>query len=288
MMNQKVVIYIILSAILLYLYYKRGGVILFAAFVVVVVGTLFTGASSSEGMKGKGGKTDKECAKMGFTETKIDKKNMIGSLKKINDKFKKALLKYGTFENDEFKPKEEMNAILKPLLEDPEASSKFDKEKTENKNLFSYVITVMALLMNTYTKSDSGEMTFKVFGEQRTVKKLLSDFAKKQDGTNTYKHAISSGGSLLKMLNEVKTLDIMKNGDKEMKELWNFIICAVKHTIVIIKNIDKTYSDGGANDDGEDGEGGDDEEEKPKKKKKKATKKKKKSEDDEGDDEGDD
>ena len=77
----------------------------------------------------------------------------------------------------------------------------------------------------------------------------------------------------------------MKNGDKEMKELWNFIICAVKHTIVIIKNIDKTYSDRGANDDGEDGEGGDDEEEKPKKNKKKATKKKKSDEDADEEDE---
>jgi len=167
-MNQKVVIYIILSAILLYLYYKRGGVVIFAAFVVVVAGTLFAGAGAGarEGMSlGGGGKGDKECVKMGFTETKIDKKNIIGSLKKINDSYKKTLLKYATFdENGKFELKKETEELLKPIYEDPEAKSKIEKAQ-KVKNLFSFIITVLVFFITTYTKSESGEMTIKIWGK---------------------------------------------------------------------------------------------------------------------------
>ena len=93
-MNQKVVIYIILSAILLYLYYRKRDLAIFAAFVAVVGGTLFASgiASAREGFGG-GGK-GKECAKLGFTAPKIDKKDIKGSLDKILKNFKKAVEKY--------------------------------------------------------------------------------------------------------------------------------------------------------------------------------------------------
>jgi len=292
MLNQKTVIYIILSAILLYLYYKRGGIALFVAFVVVVAGTLFAGAGAGarEGLSlgGGGGKGDKECAKMGFTETKIDKKNIIGSLKKINDSYKKTLLKYATFDGDrgEFKLTNETEELLKPIFKDPEADSKIEKAQNEIKDLFSFIITVFVLFMNTYNKSDSGEMQFNVFGEQRPVQKLLDDFNKETDGKNVYKKAIIAGESLLKMFNEVKTLDVIKNADKKTQEAWKFLICAIKHAINNIKKLDKTLN--GADDaGGGDGEGGgdDDEEEKPKKKKKSTKKKSKKKDEDDEDEE---
>jgi len=278
MLNQKTVIYIIISAILLYLYYKRGGIAIFVAFMAVVAGTLFAGANEGFSIGGKGGNTDKECAKMGFTETKIDKKNKIGSLKKINDNFKKTLLKYATFDGDrgEFKLTKETEELLKPIGEDPEAKSKIEKAQNEIKDLFSFIILVYVLFMNTYNKSDSGEMQFNVFGEQRPVQKLLDDFNKENNGTTEFKKAIIAGESLLKMLNEVKTLDVVKNADKKTKEAWNFLICAIKHAINNIKKLDKTL-----NDKGDGGDGGDDDadsDEKPKKKKKKATNKKKSDE----------
>ena len=285
MLNQKTVIYIILSAILLYLYYKRGGIAIFVAFVVVVAGTLFAGANEGFSIGGKGGNADKECAKMGFTETKIDKKNPIESLKKINDNFKKTLLKYATFDNNEFQLKEETQKLLKDIAESSEFTSRFDKEQKENKELFTYTLFVTVFFMNTYAKSDSGEMTFYVFREARPVQKMLDELKKEKDGTNTVKKAINSGESLLKMIREIKDLDMVKKADKKTKEAWNFLICAIKHTIDNIKKLDKSLSDKG--DGGDGGDGGDDDadgDEKPKKKKKKATKKKK-SDDDDGDEE---
>jgi len=285
MLNQKTVIYIILSAILLYLYYKRGGIALFVAFVVVVAGTLFAGAGANarEGLSlgGGGGKGDKECAKMGFTETKIDKKNIIGSLKKINDSYKKTLLKYGTFNEDgQFELKKETGELLKPIGEDPEAASKIDKAKNETKDLFSFIINVYVLFMNTYNKSDSGEMTFKVFGEEKPIQQILDELNKEKDGTTEFKKAVISGESLVKKLNEVSNLDVTKNADKKTKEAWKFLICAMNHAINNIKKLDKTLNGG---DDA--GGGEDDEEEKSKKKKKKSTKKKSKKKDEDDEDE---
>ena len=270
-MNQKVIIYIILSAILLYLYYKRGNLAIFVAFVVVVAGTLIFRGDNDElegfGMGGGGGgKGDKECAKMGFTETKMDKKNLIGSLKKINDNFKKALLKYVKLPDDgNPEPKKETIELLKPIAEDSELKAIIEKEQKENKDLFSYAVIVFILFMNTYNKSDSGEMTFKVFGKEKPVQEILDDWAKEKDGKNGYDKAISSGESILKMLNKVKSLDVIKKSDKKTKEVCNFGICAVKHTIGLIKNLSKIARGG---DDG----GGDDEEEKPKKNTKKTKK----------------
>lgn len=279
MLNQKTVIYIILSAILLYLYYKRGGIAIFVAFVVVVAGTLFAGANEGFSIGGKGGNADKECAKMGFTETKIDKKNTIGSLKKINDNFKKTLLKYATFDNNEFQLKEETHELLKDIVKSSQFTSRLDKEQKENKEIFTYTLIVTVFFMNTYAKSDSGEMTFNVFGRAQPVQNLLDEAKKEKDGTNEFKKAIISGESLLKMIREIKDLDIVKNADKKTKEGWNFLICAIKYTIDNLKKLDKTLSG-----EGDGGDGGDDDadrDEKPKKKKKKATKKKKS---DDGDD----
>ena len=139
-MNQKVIIYIILSAILLYLYYKRGNLAIFAAFVAVVGGTLIfrdqIQNDDREGFGMGGGGGDKECAKMGFTETKMDKKNLIGSLKKINDNFKKAVLKYAKFNDDGApEPKKETIELLKPLAKDSELEAIIEKEQKENKYL---------------------------------------------------------------------------------------------------------------------------------------------------------
>ena len=279
MLNQKTVIYIIISAILLYLYYKRGGIAIFVAFVVVVAGTLFAGANEGFSIGGKGGNADKECAKMGFTETKIDKKNPIESLKKINDNFKKTLLKYATFDNNEFQLKEETQELLKDIAKSSEWTSRFDKEQKENKELFTYTLFVTVFFMNTYAKSDSGEMTFYVFREAQPVQNILDGWKKEKDGTNEIKKAIISGESLLKMIREIKDLDIVKKADKKTKEAWNFLICAIKYTIDNLKKLDKSL-----NDKGDGGDGGDDDadrDEKPKKKKKKATKKKKS---DDGDD----
>jgi len=292
MLNQKTVIYIILSAILLYLYYKRGGIALFVAFVVVVAGTLFAGAWAGAGagareglsLGGGGGKGNNECAKMGFTETKIDKKNIIGSLKKINDSYKKTLLKYATFdgENGEFKLTKETEELLKPIYEDPEAKSKID-EAQKVKDLLSFIIVVYVLFMNTYNKSKSGEMQFKIFGEQQPVQIVLDGWNEEKDGTNIYKNVVSIGESLVKKLNEVSNLDVIKSADKKTKEAWKFLICAIKHAINNIKKLDKTLNSG--DDAGDAGGGDDDEEEKPKKKKKSTKKKSKKKDEDDEDEE---
>ena len=83
MMNPKGVIYIILSAILLYLYYRKRDLAIFVGFIVVVVGTLILGKGDEEGFgMGGGGGIDKECSEMGFTQPKIDKKDINGSLEK--------------------------------------------------------------------------------------------------------------------------------------------------------------------------------------------------------------
>ena len=288
MMNQRIIIYIILSAILLYLYYRRQDITVFAAFIVVVGTTLiFRGDAEGFGFGGGGG-GDKECAKMGFKEPKIDKKDINGSLEKVTKNVKTVASKYIKFDEKYTGLKEKYNdpakfigetEILKSELE------KFNKNK-ENKEY----ATLFGIL--TYERIVVPYMIMPSEKAQDKALEALGKLNKKDDNGQIPITMILKGGPIiLNILNKIKKSDEMKEANKDVKELISVSICSVKHFISLWKNIQKANGGGGddAGDDAGDAgdeekpkkkkkeEDGDDEEEKPKKKKKK------KEEDDAGD-----
>jgi len=271
-MNQKVVVYIILSAILLYLYYKRGDIAIFAAFIVVVAGALFAGAR--EGMSvggGGGGKGDKECAKMGFIAPKIDKKDIKGSLDKILKNFKKVVEKYADVGRgfDIGKSGKEFKAITE-MGSAKDIQTKWQEDKNNNlSELFDHSFK----LFDPYIFTPSEEQ------QQKFIDGKLSELVKNKE----VKKIINGGNRLVKMLEDIKKLDEMKEVDKKAKALLDAAICAFKQTVLIWKSLDKAMGSGGGG--GDEGEEDDDEEDKPKKNKKKSTKKKSKKNDDDEDEE---
>ena len=275
-MNQQTVIYIILSAILLYLYYKRGGIAIFVAFVVVVAGTLFASGSAGarEGLSVGGvGKGDKECAKMGFTAPKIDKKDIKGSLEKILKNFKKVVEPYADVGRgfDIGKSGKEYKAITEmgSMGSAKDIQTKWQEDKNNN---LSELLDHSFRLFDPYIFTPSEEQ------QQKFIDGKLSELVKNKE----VKKIINGGNRLVKMLEDIKKLDETKELDKKAKAFLNAAICAFKQTVLIWKSLDKAMGSSGG---GEDDEGEDDEEEKPKKKKKKVTKKKKKSDEDDEDEE---
>jgi hypothetical protein len=270
MMNQKVVIYIILSAILLYLYYKRGGIAIFAAFVVMVAGTMFASASGSasarEGFGFGGGDKGKECAKLGFTAPKIDKKDIKGSLDKILKNFKKAVEKYADVGYQGFditKSGKEIEAIsdMKPAMD---IQKKWQADKNNN---FSEFFNNSAMLFNPYLFTPDEEQ------QQKFIDGKLSELVKNKE---EFKKIINGGNRIVKMLEDTKKLDEMKELDKKAKSIFDVLICSFKQVVLIWKSLDKAIGGGG----GEDKDG----DEEKSTKKKKATKKKKSKKDDDDDD----
>lgn len=271
MLNQKTVIYIILSAILLYLYYKRGGIAIFVAFAVVVAGTLFA-ADAREGMKGKGGGGG-ECAKMGFTAPKIDKKDIKGSLDKISKNFRNVVEKYADVGEGGInigKSKKEIEAIF----ENDSAKDILTKWKQDSNNNLSELFNNSFMLFDPYIFTPSEEKQHKFIDER--LPKLIKN---KEEVEKT----INGGNRAVKMFEDVKKLDETGKLDKKVKTVLDVTICAFKQTIMIWKSLVKAM--GGEDGDGAGGGGGDDEEEKPKKNKNKSTKKKSKKNDDDAEEE---
>lgn len=287
-MNQKVVIYIILSAILLYLYYRKGDLAIFAAFVVVVTGTLILGKGGGDEGFGMGG--DKECAKLGFKEVKIDKKNINGSLKKIFANFKTVTSKYVNYEENGASPKDEYKASLDTMGGFEVIKSEMEKvnKVKENQDYFMAIAFGSVGLLHPY-------LILKDEKERTKFMETLKKFKEKSEKTGrTAFESILKGGELgSKVLEKIKKSDELKESDKEVKKVFSVIHCTFKQVISIWKALDKVVVEGDGGDEGGDGDGdgdgekggddgggdGDDEG----KKKKKATKKKKKAADD-GDD----
>jgi hypothetical protein len=271
-MNQKVVIYIILSAILLYLYYKRGDLAIFAAFVVVVAGTIFTqgSASAREGFGFGGGKGSKECAKLGFTAPKIDKKDIKGSLDKILKNFKKAVEKYADVSYQGFDIKKSGKEIyaINNMKSAMDIQTKWQEDKNNNLSEFFNNSTY---LFDPYIFTPDEEK------QQKFIDGKLSELVKNKE---EFKKIINGGNRIVKMLEDIKKLDETKQLDKKAKAIFDVLICSIKQTVLIWKSLDKAIGGGGGGDEADEA---DDEEEKPKKKKKKATKKKKSKKADEDD-----
>ena len=258
-MNQKVVIYIILSAILLYLYYKRGGIAIFAAFVVMVAGTLF--ASKREGFGfggGGGGKGDKACAKLGFITPKIDKKDINGGLEKTLKNFKKVVEKYADVGEKGIEPTKSDKEIkaIESVISSDSAKDMVTKWK-EGGNDFGLFIRYSHETFYPYIFRPS----------EKDQKEIIKDLPRMKE---RIKIVINGGNGMVKLLEDIKKLDEVKQLDKNAKTVLDVIICAFKQTVLIWKSLDKASS-------GDDKDDGDDEE-KPTKKKK-STKKSKKDAD---------
>ena len=263
-MNQKVVIYIILSAILLYLYYKRGGIAIFAAFVVMVAGTLFASKREGFGFGGGGGdKGDKACAKLGFITPKIDKKDINGGLEKTLKNFKKVVEKYadvGERGIDIEKSGKEFKAI-------GDIKSAMDIQKkweADTNNNLSEFFNISYRLFDPYIFRPSEE-------KQKEVVKDIPTLPKE-----AVKKIINGGNRIVKMLEDTKKLDEVKQLDKKAKTVLDVSICSFKQVVLIWKCLDKAIGGGDDKDDKDDK----DDEEKPTKKKKKSTKKSKKDDED--------
>lgn len=268
-MNQKVVIYIILSAILLYLYYRKGDLAIFAAFVVVVTGTLILGKGGSvEGFgMGGGGGGDKECAKLGFKEVKIDKKNINGSLEKAMRNIEKVADKYwkngdinGKITDDI--PLSNSWSVIKTYITNVENVS--DKDQTMVREIYNtaYELYEKFILQKL---TDAAKYTFI---KDKILVRLDKD--------------IKNSTSAMDVINKIKNSDEMKDADKDVKNLLKYLVCLVKQWISIFESLKKAMADagggGGKNknkrkkksaDDEEGGGGGEDDDEKPKKKTKK-------------------
>ena len=288
-MNQRIIIYIILSAILLYLYYRRRDITIFAAFIVVVGSTLiFRDTREGFGLGGGGG-GDKECAKMGFTAPKIDKKDIKGSLEKVMKNVKTVASKYMKNLEEGMTLKEPYNKALETIGGFEIVSSELKKLGNNEKNK-DYAISNFGML--TFNRLIMPFIFMKPSEKQDEAVKMVSTFNKKDDQGKVPIVLILKGGPIiLEILNKIKKSDEMKEADKEAKELLSVAVCAVKHFISLWKNIQKATADGGGGDD----DAGD--EEKPKKKsnkqddddagdeEEKPKKKKKKQEEDDGGDE---
>ena len=285
-MNQHIVIYIILSAILLYLYYKKRDIAVFAAFIIVVGSTLIFGDRTAEGFGGGGGggggdKVDSECAKIGYTAPKIDKKDIRGSLEKAMKNVKTVGDKYVNFDGNQTAPKKEYKDAIKFI-----ASSEIVKAELENinnnketrMNVENFGFLTAALIQPYILKPS-------VEGQGEFIKEI-DQFNKKNDkGFSTFTMILKGGPIMLGILNKIKKSDEMKEADKEVKTILEVSICSVKQFNSLWKNIQKAHPSGGDDegekkkDDGEEEDGGQD------KKKKKSTKKKSKKDEDAEDDE---
>jgi len=270
MLNQKTVIYIILSAILLYLYYKRGGIALFVAFVVVVAGTLFAGAGAREGMDGKKGGGNKECAKLGFTAPKIDKSKMKGSIRNAMKNIQKVADKYWPFEDymgnkpSKDNAKDNFSAVTENITFKTEAR-KIEENKASQENIFIFLGHSVELY-EAFKKDDKID---------ESITKLKDKVANGIKGGNEYLSLLKKNHAFLK-----KAYKDSGAEDKGVLKLSQYLVCLCSQWLSIWKQIQKANGSGGDDADADEGEGGgDEEEEKPKKKKQKATKKKKSDED---------
>lgn len=249
---------------------------------VVLLGSTFIFGGIREGAKsGKGsggGGVDKECAKLGFTAPKIDKKDINGSLEKTFKNIKKVAEKHWPFSDIiGNKPKnDKAEAIRNAVVESKfmnNQQGKLGKEPDNQKIMMNFLGGCVGLY-DAYVGEHADEEK-----QTKIIKELTPEFLK---------NAIKGGGIYLDLLNNNhKTLE----GDDE-KKMSNYIICLCKQWIQILKQYQKAKGNGGGDDDGGDGggDGGDgggedDDEGKNKKKKKSSSKKKKKDEDDGGDDE---
>lgn len=271
-MNQNTVIYIILSAILLYLYYRKKDISIFVAFVVVAGATLLFGRSfTSEGFvegNTSGGGVDKECAKLGFTAPKIQKKkwkeSLVNSLKNIQ----KVAGKHWPFEDmGETKPKNDnakknFNKVASNDFIKSEGVK--IKEGKENEELAIKFVGGAAGMYNTLIVEPSEE------NEKKLWKEITSDSVTK---------GIKGGEMYVKLLK--KNHDNLKkdDADKDVLALSQYLVCLAKQWLLIFKQLKPALGSGDGGDDaGDDGEGdGEDED----KKKKKTKKKSKKDDDDE-------
>jgi hypothetical protein len=285
-MNQKGVIYIILSAILLYLYYRRRDIAIFAGFAVVVVGTLILGKGGEEGFgmgggKKGGGGIDKECAKMGFKEVKIDKKDINGSLEKAMKNIEKVAETKWPFEKGDIEGKRTEDKTV-------EANWKVITNSTFLKDWLKGVSEAMS------AKKEHKEYDA-ILGLWNTVEPLYKAFIlekstdeEKTAAVNNNKtkldKIITSGPIVIEFINKLKKSDEIKDADDGVKDILKYITCLVKQWISIFKSLKKAMSGDGEDDDekpkkkpkkkkksadDEEGGGGEDDDEKPKKKTKK-------------------
>jgi hypothetical protein len=280
-MNQKVVIYIILSAILLYLYYRKKDFMIFAAFVVMVAGTMF--ASKREGFgfgggKKGGGGIDKTCAKMGFKQPKIDKKDINGSLEIVMKNIEEVAETKWPFEKGDIEGKRTKDKTVEAnwkVIKDSTFMKDWSKgvsqdisDKKGHKEYEAIINSwgVIEELYNTFIKKTTTD-------EEKTA--IVKKHKEKLD------KMIEDGPIIIEFINKLKQSDEIKGADDGVKDILKYITCLIKQWISIITGIKKATAD----------EGGDDEE-KPTKNKKKSTNKKKskksKKDDDDDDDDADD
>jgi hypothetical protein len=281
-MNQKVVIYIILSAILLYLYYRKKDFMIFAAFVVMVAGTMFASKREGFGMGGGGkkggGGIDKTCAKMGFKQPKIDKKDINGSLEIVMKNIEEVAETKWPFEKGDIEGKRTKDKTVEAnwkVIKDSTFMKDWSKgvsqdisDKKGHKEYEAIINSwgVIEELYNTFIKKTTTD-------EEKTA--IVKKHKEKLD------KMIEDGPIIIEFINKLKQSDEIKGADDGVKDILKYITCLIKQWISIITGIKKATADEG---------GGD--EEKPTKNKKKSTNKKKskksKKDDDADDDDAED
>ena len=228
-MNEKTIVYIILLALLLFLYYKKRDIMIIFAFMVVL-GSTFIFGGIREGAKSGKGKGGGGCAKMGFTEPKIDKKDINGSLENALKNIEKVANKHWPFDdmmgskpkND--KAKETYEGVIKSEYFEGE-STKLEKDKEQQEKSFAFILGCAGLYMAFIGEKASEEE------QKKIIKELTSD---------KISNVIKGGEIYLNML----TKNHEKLEGSDVKKLSRYLTCLCKQWLQILKQYQKAKGSG--------------------------------------------
>jgi hypothetical protein len=236
----------------------------------MVAGTMFASKREGFGMGGGGkkggGGIDKTCAKMGFKQPKIDKKDINGSLEIVMKNIEEVAETKWPFEKGDIEGKRTKDKTV-------EANWKVIKDSTFMKDWSKGVSQAIS--------DNKGHKEYEaIINSWGVIEELYNTFIKKTT-TDEEKTAIvkkhkekldkmiEDGPIIIEFINKLKQSDEIKGADDGVKDILKYITCLIKQWISIITGIKKATADEG---------GGD--EEKPTKNKKKSTNKKKSKKDD--------
>ena len=218
---------------LLFLYYKKRDIMIIIAFIVLLGSTFIFGGIREGAKSGKGsgkGSGGGGCTKIGFTEPKIDKKDIKGSLEKAFKNIEKVANKHWVYDdmignkpkND--KSREIHEGVVKSEYFESE-SKKIENDKAKQENSFAFILGCAGLYMAFIGEKASEE-------EQKKIMKELTP--------DKISNAIKGGEVYLDLLNKNhKTLE-----GSDVKKLSSYLTCLCKQWLQILKQYKKAKGSG--------------------------------------------
>ncbi len=226
-------IYIILSTILLYLYYRKRDLSILMAFIVLVSSTLIfgndvregaTSGSKSRSTSGGGGGGG-GCKKMGFTDPKVDKEDIKGSLEKVTNNIETVAQIYWGFEKGDIEGKLTKDEKLEKSWSAIKNTSYVKSLNSgENKQDIETLFVLLLPAYGLYEKFIINKLT-----DEEKDKYLKEKIMTKLDET------VKGSEAALEVLEKFKKSDEMKDLDEDAKKLLKYIVCLSKQWASIFK-----------------------------------------------------